>query len=148
MKKFLFKLETLLQYRVNIEEKERLALSRLNFTLQTEINQRDRLRSIEQETLAQLTRVRSGAGDEIESRWYYPYLDRLRLEIERSNIRIASLEKEISAQKIVVVESSKKRKVLDTLKTKKVKEFTAAVEKQEQKAVDEIVVTRFARRES
>jgi len=148
MKKFSFKLETLLQYRTNIEEKERLALSRLNFMLQAEIGQRERLRAIERETLAQLTLERSGAGQEAESRWYYPYLDRLRLEIERSSLRITNLEKEVDAQKLVVIEASKKKKVLDTLKTKRVKEFTAAVEKQEQKAVDEIVVTRYAHKES
>lgn len=147
MKKFSFRLETLLRYRVSIEERERETLSRLNFKLHTELNQLDLLHSREHEARVELARARASSANDIEVQWYYPYLDRLRLEIERSNKRIAQLEKEIAAQKAVVIEATKNKKVLDTMKKKKVKEFTAAIEKLEQKAVDEIVATRSARKE-
>jgi len=147
MKKFSFRLETLLRYRVNIEEKEREALSRLNFRLHTEMNQLDRLNNREHEARVELAHARASSANDLEIHWYYPYLDRLRLEIERSNKRIAQLEKQIDAQKAVVVEATKNKKVLDTMKKKKVKEFTAAIEKLEQKAVDEIAATRSARKE-
>lgn len=147
MKKFSFRLETLLRYRVSIEEREREALSRLNFKLHTESNELDRLHSREHEARIELAHARAGSADDIEVHWYYPYLDRLRFEMDRSNKRIAQLEKEIDAQKAIVVKATKNKKVLDTMKKRKVKEFTAAIEKLEQKAVDEIVATRFARKE-
>jgi flagellar protein FliJ len=148
MKKFSFKLETLLNYRVNIEEKERETLSHLNFRLFTERNQLESLRMREQETRTELSRARAASMDDAEMQWFYPYLDRLQLEIERSRKRIAKVEKEVEAQKAVVIEATKNKKVLDTMKIKKVKEFTATIEKMEQKAVDEIMVIRSSRKES
>lgn len=147
MKKFCFSLETLLRYRVNIEEKEREALSRLNFKLHTERNLLADLHCRERDARMELAHARNSSADDIDVQWYYPYLDRLRLEIERSNARIAHLEKQIEAQKAVVIEATKNKKVLDTMKKRKVKEFTAAIEKLEQKAVDEIAATRSARKE-
>jgi len=147
MRKFCFRLETLLRYRVNIEEKEREALSRLNFKLHTEQSLLAQLRSREREARTELAGARNSRADDIDVQWYYPYLDRLRLEIERSNGRIARLEEQVEAQKAVVIEATKNKKVLDTMKKRKVKEFTAAIEKLEQKAVDEIAATRSARKE-
>ncbi len=148
MKKFSFKLETLLRYRVGIEEKERETLTRLNFKLHTERSRLDQLRARQHETRLELSRARAASTDDAEVQWYYRYLDRLQLEIEQNQKRIVQAEKEVEAQKAVVVEATKKKKVLDTMKTKKVKEFTIALEKQEQKVVDEIMATRPARKES
>ena len=78
-----------------------------------------------------------------ETSWFYLYLDRLRFEMRRSSERIRQLEQDIQEQKAVLVEASKKKKILDSLKTKEKKAFISAVDKQEQKAVDEIVVIRF-----
>jgi flagellar protein FliJ len=148
LKKFAFSLETLLQYRNNIEERERLALTRLNFRLQNEIAQRERLQALIRETIAELRRRRNGAADEIELQSYYPYIERLRLAVAESDKDIARLEELVVAQKKMLIEAARNTKILDTLKSKKLKEFTTAIERLEQKAVDEMVVTRFARKES
>lgn len=148
MKKFRFRLETLLDYRKNIEERERQALSRLNFRLHTEQAQRNEFLRQERDTRNELAQAQRGASEERDLQWYFPYLNRLKLEIDKSNKRIAQLDKEITAQKTAVIEATKKTKVLDALKAKKEKEFTTSIEKMEQKAVDEIVVTRFAHKES
>jgi flagellar protein FliJ len=148
VKKFSFGLETLLQYRVTIEEKERLALSRLLFKMQTEMKERDRLRAKRDATMAERARMRGDREDDADAHWYNTYLDRLEFQIKGCGERIAQIQKELDAQKLVVINASRNTKVLDTLKTKMAKEHAATAEKLEQKAVDEIVVTRYANKES
>jgi flagellar FliJ protein len=147
MKKFAFNLETLLRHRKNLEEKERDELARLHFEYQTEINHRDDLRNRLKETLGELSRLRCKNADSGEVAWFYPYMDRLRYEIELSHKRIAELDRAFQAQKLVVIEATKKKKILDSLKTRKQREFNLAVERQEQKTVDELAVTRFVRKD-
>jgi flagellar FliJ protein len=143
MKKFAFRLETLLHYRKNLEEKEQAVLFQLFSRLQRESNHLQDLQEKHQETLEELTQMRAEGAVYGETSWFYLYLDRLRFEMRRSSERIRQLEQDIQEQKAVLVEASKKKKILDSLKTKEKKAFISAVDKQEQKAVDEIVVIRF-----
>ncbi len=146
MKKFVFNLETLLQHRINLEEKERNELARLKFLLQTEINHRNELLGELKRTSRELSRLQNENGDAREADLYYRYEDRMRHEIELSDKKILQLEKDLQAQKLAVIEATKKKKVLDSLKARKQKEYDLAVERQGQKTIDEIVVTRFARK--
>jgi len=148
MKKFAFKLETLLRYRVSIEEKERNTLTLLSYRLHSELSRLDGLHNKEKGAMSELAQARADAVDDPETQWYYPYLEKLRLEIERSKKQIAQVEKEIDAQKTVVLEAIRKKKVLDTMKSKKLKEFGTSVDKLEQKAVDEIMTNRSGRKET
>jgi len=147
MKKFAFNLETLLRHRENLEEKERNELSRITFLFQTEVNRRDELRNRLKETSVELGRLRRENADSGEVAWFYPYIDRLRHEITVTDKRIAQLQQDLQTQKLVVIEAIKKKRVLDSLKTRKQKEFNLAVDRQEQKTVDELVITRFARKD-
>ncbi len=146
MKKFIFNLETLLRHRANLEEKARNELSRLKFLLQTEVNHRSDLQSRLGRTTLELSRLQNKNADSEDVDWHCRYADRMRHEIELSNNRILQLEKELQAQKLAVVEATKKRKVLESLKTKRQREHSLTVERQGQKTIDEIVVTRFARK--
>lgn len=143
MKKFAFHLETLLRFRKNLEEKEQAELFRLFACLQRENNYFEELQRKHQETLIGLTDHRKAGADSTDSNWFYRYLDRLRYEMKLSKDRTARLEQDIQEQKAILIEATKKKKVLDSLKTREKKAFVSAVEKQEQKAVDELVVIRF-----
>jgi flagellar FliJ protein len=147
MKKFAFNLETLLRHRNNLEEKERNELSRITFVYQTEVNRREEIRKRLKETSMELAQLRREKADSEEIAWFYPYIDRLRHEIGESDKRIAQLQQDLQAQKLVVIEAIKKKRVLDSLKTRKRREYNLAVERQEQKTVDELVITRFARKD-
>jgi flagellar protein FliJ len=147
VKRFSFGLETLLNYRITIEEKERLALSRLVFKMQAAVKERDRLRAKRDATMAERARMRGELEDDADAHWYNTYLDRLEFQIKQCGERIVQIQKELDAQKEAVISARKNTKVLDTLKTRKAREYTATTEKVEQKAVDEIVVTRYAIKE-
>ena len=147
MKRFVFALETLLRYRQNLEEKERNELSRLFFRHHREKQNLDSLQSRHGEAMMELTQQRTGEVDPREIEWSCLYLNRLEFEMEECRKRIRQLEKEIESQKKIVIEATKKTKIIDTLKSHKRRDYLAAFDKAEQKAVDEFVVTRFAHRD-
>lgn len=143
MARFLFNLETLLRHRENIEEKERDELLRLTYRYQLELRTRDDLIAKFQETMRELSLKQAENSNHQELNWFYLYLNRLTHEIGECEKRLSQLQSEIQVQKEVVIEASKKRKTLATMKGKKEKEYMVALEKQEQKEVDELVVMRY-----
>ncbi len=145
MKRFSFNLETLLRHRKHLEEKEKNELSRLFFSYRSELNQRETLQRKYLETLLELAQKRQGFLDHQEMSWFYLYLDRLRMELEYNAQRILKLEKQIQTQQAALFEASKKRKVIDALKAKRLRHHKAAADREMQRGVDELVVTRFAR---
>lgn len=148
MPKFRFSLETLLRHREDIEQREKDELFKLNYRHQTELRHRDDLNAKFRETMDELALRKAQLSDHQELNWFYLYMNRLAQEIRECEKRLAQLEADVQAQKEAVVEASRKKKVLSTLKAKKQKEFITEVEKQEQKDIDDLVVTRFASRES
>jgi flagellar protein FliJ len=145
--RFRFSLETLLRHREDIEQRERDELSRRIYKHQAELLHRDDLNLKFRTTMDELAERKLHLTDHMELDWFYLYMNRLTHEIRESEKRMAQLEAEVQAQKNVVVEASKKKKVLSSLKTKKEKEFIAEMERQEQRDIDELVVTRFSSRE-
>jgi flagellar protein FliJ len=143
MKRFSFRLETLLTHRKNIEEKERNELMRLRSLLQQECNHLRDLHRQHHNTLGELAARRTEGADHGEVALFIAYMDRLKHEQVLSAKRITGLEKDVERQKITVVEATKQAKLIDTLRTKKHKEYAAFADKEEQKAVDEMVVVRY-----
>jgi flagellar FliJ protein len=144
MKKFSFRLETLLHHRKNIEERERTKFSRIRIELAAEVENLQRLRTRQAQAMADLTLVKAGSGDQGEITWHYRFQDRLFRNIEQSSNRIARLEGELETQKQVMIESSRDAKMIANLRSKKEKEFLVDLERNEQKSIDEIVVTRHS----
>lgn len=148
MARFLFSLETVLRHRENIEQKERDVLLRLTYKYQMELHYREDLSAKKQETINDLSVKRNENPANPELNYFYLYINRLTYEADRCEKRLEELRAQIQTQKEVVLEASKKKKTLATMKAKKEKEFIVAQEKQEQKEVDELVVTRYSTRES
>ena len=146
MKKFTFRLETLLQHRIKIEEKERDRFISLRRDLLNELNRKEKLCTRQTETLAELMLRKSCGSDSLEIGWYYRYLDRLAYEIKRTDLRIVELEKNVEDQKQIMIEASRKKQMIENLKRKRHREHFVAMEREDQKNIDEIVVTRFAQR--
>jgi flagellar protein FliJ len=146
--KFVFSLETLLQHRERIEQKERDELFRLDYKYQVELRNRNSLAERLNETMEELSRKQTEKPANEELSWFLLYINRLKQEIRESEIRLSQLEMEVQKQKEIVIEATKKKKALASLKAKKQREFAFALEKQEQKEIDELVVTRYTKRES
>jgi flagellar export protein FliJ len=149
MKRFRFPLETLLRHRQELEDRERNTLLQLRAGLQRELDHRGQLEHRGEETRLEMAADTRPAGrvDPGELQLSSRYLRRLALEIERSEERLQALTKDTQSQTAVVIEASRKTEVLETLRGKQLKEYERKAEVTEQKTVDDIVVTRFVRKE-
>jgi flagellar protein FliJ len=145
--KFVFSLETLLQHRERIEQKERDELLKLNYKHQLELRNKEELTARLNATMEDLSRKQSENPVSQEMDCFYFYINRLKQEIKASEKRLEQLDLEVQKQKVAVIEATKKKKTLASLKAKKEKEFVFALAKQEQKEVDELVVTRYINNE-
>jgi flagellar protein FliJ len=141
-------LETLLRHREDIEQKERDELFRRTYKYQIEVQKRNELTVKFQETMKELSLKRSENTPHNELDFFHLYLNRLTHEIRESEKRLSQLQAEVQSQKEAVIEATKKKKTLSTMREKKEREFIAEADKQEQKEVDELVVTRYANKES
>lgn len=144
MRKFAFSLETLLKYRIRLEEREKERLAWIHYRLENEQRNIERLRARHSEVRAELAQSRLKDYDGGEVAWYSAFLRRLDGEIEQAKLRLAGLKRDLEQQMAVWVERSKDKKVLEKLRGRKEREYDSALEKLEQKTVDELVVTQFA----
>lgn len=71
----------------------------------------------------------------------------LQKQIEFSEQRLAELEVELENKRLFLIEKLKKRQLLENLKGKAWLKYQKELEKEEQLFLDEIGVTRFARKE-
>jgi flagellar export protein FliJ len=137
-------LEAVLRHRETLEQNEKDELFRRLYRFQTEQGRRNELNARLTETVKELSLKRSANVDHNELNWHYLYIDRLSHEIKQSEKRLAELDKQVQAQKEAVIEATKKRKTISSLRSKREKEFIFEVERQEQKDIDDLVVTRYA----
>ncbi len=144
MREFVFNLEVLLRYRSHLEEKERERLADLHNRLRAEYGTLQRLRDRHAAARRDLERQTLREYDAREVGWYCAFLRRLDQELDMSARRIRALQRELEAQVALWIEKTKDRRVLESLREKKQKEHQVAATRLEQKAVDEIVVTRYA----
>jgi len=142
--KFEFSLETLLKYRIRLEEREKERLAWIHYRLENEQRNIERLQARHSAIRAELAQSRRKDYDGGEVEWYSAFLRRMDGEIEQARSRLAGLKRDLEEQMAVWVERSKDRKVLEKLRGRKEREHDTAVEKLEQKMVDELVVTQFA----
>ena len=145
MAKFRFSLQTLLRYREDAEQAARDEMMLRLYRQQQEQQKLDGLRSTRIETSEEMAQKQMEDTAYGELIYYRMYLDRLDYEIENSNKRLVRLRAEVEVQRRVLIEASKKRKTLTSLRDKKQKEFNVAQDKAFQKEIDEIVVIRHKR---
>lgn len=148
MPKFRFSLETLLRHREDAEQRERDELLRLNFRLDNARRAHEELIEKLHQTMKELgeKQAQDPANEELE--WFRRYVSRLTVEIAESRRRLVEMEADVAKQKEVVIEASRNKKILSTLKAKKQKEFLIEMDRQEQKEIEDLVVTRYAPRDA
>jgi flagellar export protein FliJ len=145
MPKFRFSLQALLRRREDVEQAARDEMMLRVSRQQQEQQKLDAFKNRRNETSVEMAEKQQEDTAYNELVYYRMYLDRLDLEIENSQRRLVRLKAEVEIQRKVLVEASKKRKTLSSLRDKKEKEFKLALEKTFQKEIDDIVVIRHKR---
>ncbi len=127
---------------VKLAELERLAES-----------QRERLKSIEREEEALLSerrtlREKRGSVAIEEEIFYENCLEALRLRIERMKMCLRQIEEQIRQTREELVAAAMERKVIEKLRERDYEHFKVEVERNNQKALDEIAVQQYTRRDN
>lgn len=146
MKKFKFSLEKLLDIRMKKEdlakrefsamlaqqEKEKLALEGISTT----INAKN----------ADRKNQRNKVVSAVDEMFFSNYLVGLNNKKLQQDFKLKQVMNETEKKRVVVVEKSKERKVIETLKDKKLAAYKIEADKEEQKMIDEISTMRAARK--
>jgi len=73
---------------------------------------------------------------------YRSFLQMLHHDLERAHISLKKAEEEVKAQEAVLEKESIKKKTLEALKDLQLKKYMERLEREEQKAIDELVLIR------
>jgi len=147
-KKFKFRLAPLLKIREH-REKER---QREHATAVDQVlAQKDKLLQVDQAKLRTLDEQREHLGGKIsvaEALIFSRYLMKLKRDRLTGNEILRGLEKEAERRRARLVEAARERKVFELLKEKQMARYKAALEKADQKELDEIASITFVRNKS
>ena len=138
-----FKLEQVLNYRCEMEKmrKQEFASAKRDFE-----HADDRLRR-ENERVANLSEEFCNRQGELESiqeiRMYVDFFARKRVDIKNQKEQLDLLGNIVNDRRDFLLDATKDKKVLESLKEKKAKEFKLIVEQKEQMFMDEISIQKM-----
>ncbi len=135
-----FELEQVLKYRTEIERarKQEFAVAKQNLDHACERLSQEKAML---EGLSEEFSNRQGELDSIEDiRMYSDFFGRKRLEVKDQKEQVEQLGRVANDQRDILLDASKDKKVLESLKDKKAKEFRMAMDKKEQEFMDEIAI--------
>lgn len=70
------------------------------------------------------------------------YLEELRLQIQRTEIRIAEQDRVVEQARLELIEKMKDRKVIEALKKKQYQRYLEEQQKKQEKSIEEFVISR------
>lgn len=146
MKKFIFPLQFLLDYR---ERKEKKAKKEFTQAQGEEKREKQILNSLKEEIVFWQEKLRERKGEDIDLPFVilaYSYLDELSLRAERQRARLKEISEKKNRLYGELVKASKEKKVLEKIKERKLKEFLEQVKKIEQGLIDENAIQKFHRK--
>jgi flagellar FliJ protein len=140
VKKFKFRLESVLRYRQNTEENEKAVLANLNAELANFMQQLEDLRS-EYAYRAKEFEVTAQSGVTVQDiRANHAFLKNIEYGIELKLEEIEAQNKLIARQTAVVVRAMQDTKTLDRLKERKFEIYTKEAEKAQEKFIEELAL--------
>lgn len=141
MKPFSFRLDKILEYRAYLRKKAQIEL----FNARNECLKREKevMRLIEKRAdISKQCSEEEREGMSVPAyHTYQAYLGRIGHELENAYIRLDQEKEEVVAKEILLKRASVNKKSLEVLKDLKHKRYMESLEREEQKTLDEIVIT-------
>ncbi len=142
MKKFRFSLQKVLDV---AQTEEKIALEEFAKAQKIFLDEKTKLKRWQKELA--LLRTRISLKDIVELKNQGSYGLVLQKQIEFSEQKLLELEAELENKRQVLIEKMKRRQLLENLKGKALLKYQKELAREEQLFLDEIGVTRFARKE-
>ena len=144
---FKFKLQSVLDYRLNIEEKILNEFSELKRELDRQKAMLEELKSERESMVAGLRNMQSQTIKAHYISSIVVYVDRLRESEKQQKQVIQQIMEAVDKKRQELVEAVKNRKIMENLKDKQKEEYIKDVNDTEQKDSDEMSVLKFGGRE-
>ncbi|HPV49385.1 MAG TPA: flagellar export protein FliJ [Smithellaceae bacterium] len=144
---FKFKLQSVLDYRLNIEEKILNEFSELKRELDRQKAMLEELKSERESMVAGLRNMQSQTIKAHDISSILVYVDRLRESEKQQKQVIQQIMEAVDKKRQELVEAVKNRKIMENLKDKQKEEYIKDVNDTEQKDSDEMSVLKFGGRE-
>jgi flagellar FliJ protein len=147
MKKFRFKLETVLNVKEKREEQLKHELLRLNGLKQ----EQEKILKETKEKRAYIVNEKRGESvgrTDVQTFLFYDqHIEVLLSKIDNTVAKIGELERRVDKKRSEVVEASREKKVYEKLKEKQFEAFRKMVIFNEQQVLDEVAVSKYNRKE-
>jgi flagellar FliJ protein len=143
---FRFRLETILTQRRHVEEsfQKELAGARQEFAAAQAVLRE--AKDTHRQCMGDMRRKQRDRFRADDMLVYYPYLERLKQDIELHMKRVAAAERKVAQKRQALLDAMKKRKILDKLKEKQLQAHLKAEAGREQRFADESAAQRHSRR--
>lgn len=147
MKKFKFRLQSVLNAREKAFEDAQLALAKVQAKLNRQIKHLESLHQKLNHTKKDLESLLTEGTNIDLSRIknYQDFMAKLKEDIKNQHKIIADTKIEMEEKKQELIEAMKAKRMLEKLKEKDLKEFNASVERMDLKEIDEIATNRHKR---
>lgn len=140
---FVFRLEKILDYRTQLEDQARLALSQARQDLQDQVARVEVLERDLAACLAEMSRLKQMTQPEL---WLWSgWRKRLELDKKDAQAKRTHLERLVEERRIELVNASKDRKLLEKLRAKQAEKHGQEEQRKEQNAFDETATLRHGR---
>lgn len=147
MKKFVFNLEPLYDYRKRLEEISKKELGEALKRLEDEETKLELINEMNSKTSAELDRMKEEGAPMEEFNLYYAYVTRLKKHIAEQERIITEVRANFEAKRDELAEAAKRKKVVQLLKEKTFELHRERENKAEQKISDDLNSSRFRHRE-
>ena len=140
---FVFKLEKVLEYRTQLEDQAKLALSKALHDMQEQAARVERLERDLAACLEEMSRIKQMTQPEL---WLWSgWRNRLELDKKQAQAKLAGLERLVEERRRDLVAKAKDRKLLEKLRAKQAVRHGQEEQRKEQNAFDETATIRHGR---
>lgn len=139
---FYFKLQTLLDYKKQLEKKQTLEFATIKRCLDHEKEALKKVKQARTDLTAKLEKMGKGALCTADISVYLSYIHHMKEREDRQKEVVGKIEKELEAQRRKLINASRKRKIIETVRDKKLEEYRLDLICREQKELDEAGVLR------
>jgi flagellar FliJ protein len=149
MKKFKFKLETVLKVRTRLEDLRKRELRQAELRLEEALRQLKRRQAEIAETTAMYQEnLQKQRLDLNLATYYHNYLNKLNQLLVEDYARIDRCNEDLAKARQNLIEATKEKKIVEKLKEKAYEEYKLTELKQETEFLDELGTTRFIHQET
>ena len=140
---FIFGLEKILDYRTQLEDQAKLALSKARQDMQEQALRVEALERDLEACLAEMSGIKQMTQPEL---WLWTgWRKRLELDKKEAQAKLEALKRLVEERRVDLVAKSKDRKLLEKLRAKQAEKHVQEEQRKEQNAFDETATLRYGR---